>query len=127
MSTFTAGQRFRAYFQIPQADLLAPVALDQTSPDDGALVTLQVIVQVAITTGGTVKLQNKGVDVPGSTITIPNGATKGTVFTASIPQGTDASMIAKGDRVSVVPAGFATAGAINGHFTVGTQSKPAGV
>ena len=133
MSTFTAGLKVRTVFQIAEADLIANVTQDQLAMDGGALTGFAVVVQKTITTGGTLKLQTPTgaagamQDVPGSTITVPNGAVKGTVFSMAIPQGPDATKAPTNTRVSIVPTGFATAGAISGHFTVGSQSNPAGV
>lgn len=124
MSTFTAGQRQRTAFQIVNADLVGPIATEQTAFDDGTLAVFCVIIQDTIATGGTLQLQAGGVNVPGALITVPNGAAKGTTFVAQIPF-SDVASVTKHSRVSVVPAGFSGAGRVNGHFAVATQSRPA--
>lgn len=125
MSTFTGGQRFRTQVGIPNADLIAPVSGEQVSPDAGFCTELTVVVQVTIATGGTLTVLNAaGVAIPGLVVTVPNGAAKGTVFTAVATKGALARAVLRNDRLQVVPAGFAGAGAVKTDLTVYTLDNP---
>lgn len=100
-------------FQISSTDLLAHTTQQFIAPCDGVITELVTIVQTAVTTGGTIKVQINGVDVSGATITVANSATVGTVQHGFANGGTTAA-IKENDVVTLVTASFATAGALNG-------------
>lgn len=104
-------------FDINQTDLLAGTALEMVAPIDGFIEGFYTTVQVAVTTGGVVKLQ-KGAspaDVAGASLSVADAAPKGTIQSATATKGSTTRAVSKGDRVLVVPAAeFATAGALNG-------------
>lgn len=120
MSSLNAGmQDATLQFAIIQADLIANNGAEIVSPVDGYISNLRTIVQSAVTTGGTVKVQINGVDVPGLSLTVANAATKGTRAVASnTPKIGTARKVVKGDRISVVTSGFASAGALNGALNI---------
>lgn len=96
--------------QYVQADLIGNVTQRLPIPRNGKIGSrMAVVIQAAVTTGGTFKLQKNGVDIVGATVTVANAAAAGTVYTAVFNKVT----CAFGDVLSFVPAGFATAGALN--------------
>lgn len=110
------GSRFYHQFFIPQAVLIANVAFDTVAPCDGYIEELQVIVDTAVTTGGTLKARINAVDTAGCVVTIANGATKGTVVSDVPDEPSATRRFKKGDRISILPTGFATAGSVNGNL-----------
>lgn len=109
--------------QINQTDLLAPTTQDIVSPFAGYIARLRTMVQVAITTGGTIKAQVNTADVTGCSVTIANSATKGTAGAATPTTARSATtVVAKGDRISIVPASFASAGAVNYELEIETNN-----
>jgi hypothetical protein len=108
-------------FQINQTDLLAPTVLDMVSPVAGYLDTLRGVAQVAVTTGGTIQAKINTVSVTGMLITVANSDAKGTAYSGTPTTKRSATtIVAKGDRISLTPASFATAGAINGELEIET-------
>lgn len=113
-------------FAINQTDLLAPTAHEFVAPYDGHFEELVTIVQAAVTTGGTLQVAVNGVNVVGLVATIANAAAKGSrtaPVKPTVPSATRA--FRKGDRITITPASFATAGAVSGHLTA--QSSAAGL
>jgi hypothetical protein len=109
MDQQSASKRYTVDIQIVQADLIAPVSQEIVAGFDGFITGLDTIVQAAITTGGTLKVQLNTVDVAGATVTIANADAKGSRKSASFTK----IAVSRGDRITLVPAGFATAGAVN--------------
>lgn len=101
-------------FQINQTDLLAPIVQDFVAPCDGYVYNIYTNIQVAITTGGTLTVKIGTTAVVGAVVTIANAATKGTVQNAYATAGDASQIVKRGDRVTITPASFATAGAVNG-------------
>jgi hypothetical protein len=95
--------------QINSADHTGNVSQEFVAPFDGFIVGLDSVVQVAITTGGTIQLQLNAVNVPGALVTIANADAKGSRKSASFT----AVAVSRGDRITLVLTGFATAGAAN--------------
>lgn len=121
--TIAIGHASRLQFAINQTDLLAPTVQDFIAPVDGYLVGLQASAQVAITTGGTIKASiapaatpGSPVDVAGLVVTFANASTKGTKQVATATKGSTTRKVSAGDRVILTPAGFASAGAVNGFI-----------
>jgi hypothetical protein len=103
-------------WEIEQTELLAGTAEDLIAPCAGYIDNLRTNVQAAITTGGTIAAAiNGGSAIAGLTQTIANSATKGTrqSTTPTTFHGSD-SLVAAGDRITLTPASFATAGQVNG-------------
>ncbi len=122
MSIATGGQS-RIEFDISEADTIANVAQEFIAPSDGFIKDVDVIVNKAVTTGGTVRVNNyrtgSSVQVAGLVTTIANGATKGTAGTrVSATKGAPSRYVKKGDRLSLTLTGFATAGALNGAINI---------
>jgi hypothetical protein len=117
--TLSVGEKFRIPFQIAQATLIANTTVDLVAPADGYVDELATVVDTAVTTGGTLTIKTGDAlttTVTGITQTVANATTKGTRQTTSAT-GTPANRaVKKGDRIAIVPASFATAGAINGHI-----------
>lgn len=111
-------------YMINQVDLLAPTAQEVVSPVAGFLARHQTSIQAAVTTGGTLAVAvNGGTATVGLTQTIANAATKGTrqSVTPTTRHGAD-TVVAVGDRITITPASFATAGAVNGQIEFDTGS-----
>lgn len=120
MSLFM-GQDFHLQFSIPQTELLAGTAIDLVAPVDGFVSGMGVVVQTAVTTGGTVTANVNGNAVDGLSVEVENSATKGTVVTDGPTAAHPSRVVKKGDRISIVPsAAFDTAGALNGYITINT-------
>lgn len=118
-SSLTMGQQVRVDFSINETDTLAGTTYEMIAPITGFVTGLDVTVQKAVGTGGTVKVQTgASTDVAGATVTVADSATKGTRYSAEATAGSSTRAVTKGDRVQVVPASaFATTGAVNGHVT----------
>ena len=116
-SNLKIGADFNFLFAINETDTLAGTSQEFIAPRAGRMEELGVVVQKTVTTGGPVTVKINGVAVAGLTITVADGATKGTRYTDSAPTIPSATRtFAKGDRIEVVPdAAFATAGAISGY------------
>ena len=131
------GQDYRFDFVIPQADLIANNALDLICPYDGWICGLTLAVNKAITTGGTVNVRTSNGNpfvagaaaaltntVQGGQITVASGAVKGTAYSSNPTDGdVVTTKVAKGDRIQIVTAGFASAGEIAGHLRI-NSSQP---
>lgn len=117
MGIISTGTRFYVSFIIPQADLLAGVPFELIAPTDGFFEELQVVVQAAVTTGGTLTPRIGVVPVAGLVVTVANGAAKGVVLQDVPDEPSATRRFKKGDRINIIPAGFATAGAVNGSIT----------
>lgn len=105
-------------FKISQADLIANAVEDLVAPIDGYLEYVRTNINKAITTGGTLTIKT-GVaqtTVPGLTQTIANAATKGTIQLSTATKQSTLRKVARGDRITITPAGFATAGEITGYL-----------
>lgn len=103
-------------YQISETDLLAHTTQHLIlHPGQGftnSIVFMMIAVQKTLTTGGTIKMQNGGVDITNLTATLSNGATAGTHSIKGPPP--DATKdFGFGDDITLVLSGFATAGALN--------------
>ncbi|MCW2317145.1 hypothetical protein M2322_002699 [Rhodoblastus acidophilus] len=143
MSTVTIGspEKQRIEFQISQADLIANNAQNFVMPEAGFLDEICVVVQSAVTTGGTINanfvpaVYNTEVGItpatqgdtliPGSSgagnaaggaVTVANGAAKGTIYYARPTPGDPSTFLSARQLISLVLAGFATAGSVNGYI-----------
>lgn len=102
-------------FHVNQTDLLAGTAVTFVAPFDGYVEGFRVAVSKAITTGGTITAAVAGVNVTGAVATIANSDIVGKTVTAA-PSAAQASYtkFRKGQRITLTPAGFATAGEVTG-------------
>lgn len=93
-------------------------AIELIAPFAGYLNTLAVAVRAAVTTGGAVTVKIGTTDVTGLSVTVADGATKGTTATDTPTTPYSATtVVAKGDRIQIVFAdAFATAGALDGYI-----------
>lgn len=84
------------------------------------IVKIRSTVRVAISTGGTITMDVRGgTAVAGLSITVANSATKGTSQTDTPTVGDASTLVAKGDRVQIVPQdAFTGGGAIDIVLTV---------
>lgn len=98
--------------QMDQATLIANTGFEVVAPVDGFIKELRTAVQAAVTTGGTITVFINTVQVTGLSVVVANGAPKGTRALGSATQGTATRKVAKGDRIEIRTAGFATAGAL---------------
>jgi hypothetical protein len=125
MSSVQVGSRTRVEVAINSTDLPNNVTQRLLAPDDGFLAELAVVVTSAVTTGGTIKVQNSaGQDVGGLSVTIPNGAAVGTIVKATATKGDLNRPCVRDSLVTLVPAGFATAGAARAALTVRSNDNP---
>lgn len=122
MSKTLKGARVeRIFFQIAQADLIANNTIDLIAPIDGYLTAFRTTVDKAVTTGGTLTPKTGvalATTVAGMVQTIANAATKGTIQTTEATAKSATKKVSAGDRIAIVPAGFATAGGINGFISI---------
>lgn len=106
-------------FFINETDTLAPTNAELISPVRGEIIAASAIVQKAVTTGGDITFLVGATAVDGLTITIADGATKGTVATDRPTAGHASTLVNQGDRLQVAPgAAFNTAGAVSGHLLI---------
>lgn len=125
MSTVQIGNRFRVEVAVSATDLPANTTQNFLAPEAGFLNQLAVIVTAAVTTGGTLQVQNAaGVNVGGLVVTIPNGAPVGTIVKATATKGDVNRPCLRDSLVKLVPAGFATAGAVRAYLTVDANDNP---
>lgn len=107
-------------FEINATDLSAGTAKEIVSPVAGYIDTLRTMVQVAIVTGGAVTANVNTVAVTGLSITVADSATVGTAQSdqpTTLRSSTTA--VAKGDRISIVPAAaFNGGGALTGMLEI---------
>jgi len=111
----------RLPFVLEQVSLLAgtTAAAELISPVTGVISRLTTVVRAAVTTGGAVTVKNGTTDVDGLSITVADGATKGTTQTDTPTAGHATTVVAKNNRIQVVPAdAFATAGALEGFVEI---------
>lgn len=117
-----AGSRRYLDFLINQTDLLAGTAIEIIVPEDCVVEAVRSTVQVAVTTGGTLTLKTGAalatVVSAALTQTIANSAAKGTQQLTSDLTALATLKLSAGDRLAIVPASFATAGAIIGTVVV---------
>lgn len=144
MSTLVAGPdvAFQAIdIQINQTDLLASTTQQLVAPMDGYWDSIDVVAQVAVTTGGTVTpknnsqavyatdqtngglvIQTEGIvgvaagtpnPVAGLQVTVPNATAVGAIQSKASTPGDPSLLVKKGQLIQLVLAGFATAGALN--------------
>jgi hypothetical protein len=110
VDTLAETKKYALTCQINSTDLLAPTSQQLVVPHAGYLNEYKLVVQVAVTTGGAVKLQKNTVDITGATVTIGDAAAAGTVYQATV----DEIAVAEGDVIAIVPAAaIATAGSAN--------------
>lgn len=116
MTVEVGQQDFVLEAAINGTDLPANTSQEIVSCVDGYLEDIRGIVQAAVTTGGTIKVQINGVDVAtaaANILTVANGAAKGSRTSGSFALIDPAKKaIVKGDRITLVPASFASAGAM---------------
>jgi len=114
-----APKRIFLPFAINQTDLLAGTSAEIVCPVAGAITSMSVIVQAAVTTGGDVTASVGGVAVNGLTCAVANGAAKGTIVTDQPTAGHATTVVAAGSRIQVIPAAaFDTAGAVSGFVEI---------
>jgi hypothetical protein len=119
-----AGSKRFLDFIIGQTDLLAGTAIEIIVPEDCVVEAVRTTIQTAVTTGGTLTLK-KTVTTALDTVvsaaltqTIANSATKGTQQLTTDLTGLSTLKLNAGDRLAIVPASFATAGAVIGTVVV---------
>ena len=105
-----AAQKVRQPFYFNQVDLLAGNPQPMCAPFAGTMTNIYTQVSVAITTGGTIVVKDNTTAATGTT-TIANSAAALAQQTVAL---TANNVVAKGDPITVVPASFATAGALGG-------------
>lgn len=120
VQSFLSSEPVVLPFQCNQTDLLAPTAQRLVSPIKGYITRLSTIVQAAVTTGGTMQARIGSTVVTGCVTTIANSATAGTAATATPtdPYSAVIGSVAQAGDVNVLPASFASAGAVNGHLEI---------
>jgi len=102
-------------FHIPAAELAAGTSIEMLAPFSGKLRALRTIIQTDIVTGGVVSVKIGTTDVAGLSVTVANGATKGTVQADSTAS--DTGTVVFGDRIQIVPsAAFNGGGEIRGFL-----------
>lgn len=116
------GDRMAIPFQANQTDVLAPTSCEMLAPFDGFVSGLFVTVQVAVGTGGVVKVvKGASTDVVGASVTVADSATKGTTYSAYSTGGNSSRAVTKGQRIQVdFAAAFNTTGALNGFVEFST-------
>lgn len=108
-------------FQIAQAVLIANADPELISPADGFITEIGVIVDTAVTTGGTIVTKTGdalGTTVAGMTVTIANGAPKGSKQIVQSTEKSATRAVARGARIGLDLTGFATAGAVSGYIKI---------
>lgn len=109
-------------FAIDVADLStgSAAAPEIVAPFDLEIVQLRSTVRVAISTGGTLTADvRSGTAVDGLTITVANSATKGTSQTDAPTAAHASTLVAKGERIQIVPQdAFNGGGALDVVLTV---------
>lgn len=107
----------RIYFYYDQAKLIANKPVQIESPITGFISKLAVTVDTTITTGGTVGVNVAATPVVGLTVTVANSDVAGTEYTSTVAN-IATSVVAKASKLSIIPASFATAGAIDGYIEI---------
>ena len=104
-------------FTIPAAELSAGTTIEMFAPFAGKVKSMRTIIQTNIVTGGVITAKVGTTDIAGLSITIPDGATKGTVQADSTASATAA--VSFGDRIQIVPsAAFNGGGAVSGFLRI---------
>ena len=111
-----AGGRVFLPYVIGQTDLLAANSAELVSPVAGTSVGHRATVQVTIGTGGTLTPRINGVAVTGGVATIATSAAKSTRVNGTAI--TAANAVTVGERIEILPAAFATAGAVAGIIEI---------
>lgn len=106
-------------FAINETDTLAGTSAELVSPVAGAITSMSVIVQKAVTTGGPVTASVGGVAVDGLSCVIADLAAKGTVVTDVPTVGHASRAVQVGSRIQVIPdPAFNIAGAVSGYVEI---------
>lgn len=102
-------------FYFGQTALLAGTAISFIAPYDGYFENIETNVNKAITTGGTITPAIEAATVTGAVVTIANSAIVGAKQSVN-PSVVHASYtkFRKGQRITLTPASFATAGEVSG-------------
>ena len=112
MAIFDKGQVVLS-FSISATDLSAGTAQYISSPIEGVIEEFEAVVQEAIVTGGTLKLQVGGSDVSDTTLTVANSATVGTVYNGATKLNGTNRKVTKGQAIKcVVDSAFNGGGAV---------------
>lgn len=124
MAIFKEGQVVLQFFA-NETDLLAGTSQWLSSPLEGEIAELEVVVQKTVTTGGTVTVKNAaGTTVASLTATVANGATAGTKYNDTTDLNEPTRRVKKGDKIEIVlDAAFALAGALNGWVRIVGSGK----
>jgi hypothetical protein len=102
-------------FNLDQTDLLAGTTQWLSAPHAAVIKQIEVVVQLAVTTGGVIKAKLGSTDVVGATVTVADGAAAGTVYNASTALEEATAIVAKDGAIQIiVDAAFATAGRVHG-------------
>lgn len=115
------GTEYVLNWAINETDTLAGTSAELVAPVSGYIDDLQVTVQKAVGTGGTVKAAIGTTDVVGASVTVEDAATKGTRYSATATKPSTTRAVSKGDRIQIIPAAdFATSGAVSGNLIINT-------
>lgn len=102
-------------FHIPATELAAGTSIEMLAPVAGYIRGIRTIVQTDIVTGGDINVKIGTTDVAGLSVTVANGATKGTVQTDATAS--DTGEVTFGQRIQIVPsAAFNGGGEIRGFL-----------
>lgn len=111
----------RLPFVLEQVSLLAgtTAAAELVSPCAGVITGMTAVVRAAVTTGDTITAAVGTTAVDGLSISIADGATKGTTASDTPTAGHATAVVAKNSRIQVIPGNtFATAGAVDGFVEI---------
>ncbi len=122
-STLQAGTISLIPFEANATDLAAGTSQVLIATVDGYIGSINSAIQVAIVTGGIIKVQTGPigalVDVPGATLAIADAAAKGTIQRALATKGTTPRKVLKGDLIVIdLAAAFNGGGALRGHLEI---------
>lgn len=125
-----AGERLPLSVRLAATELAAGTSFEIVAPADGYLNELDLIVQVAIVTGGAITVLTGdagGTTVLGLGVTVADSATKGTRYNDKATVGSSTRKVSKGDRIQVVPAAaFNGGGALDGWLYLDSaETSPA--
>lgn len=115
------GTTHTIHFTIIEADLIGNLGYELNCPVDGYIREIGGIIQKAVTTGGTVTVKTGAAlatTVLGLGFTVADAATKGTRYVDVATAGSTTRVVAKGDRIAITTASFATAGGLHGYLTI---------
>ncbi|HUO23127.1 MAG TPA: hypothetical protein VMU59_11480 [Caulobacteraceae bacterium] len=113
-----APKTVRLYFAINQTDLLAGTSAELIAPVNGNISRIVTTNQVAVTTGGALTVDVGATPVAGLSVAIANGSAKGTINSDVPTEGDATTAVAIDQRIQVIPAGFAAAGAVSGYVEI---------